>query len=174
MSTLYGTGTHRLIYKTRDFATGATVTAYIWNPSLTKSALQTFTEVSDGLYYLDYAFAVVGTHFGKFYEGGVGTTTGTFRIEVPSGIAKNVALPSFDFYMLLTDGLTAATGKTVTGQIRKDNGSFAAITNAISEVGSGLYAIASGFTQAEMNADKVTLKFTADACKDTIIVIYPT
>ena len=80
MSIFYGTGTHRLIYKAQNFTTGLTVTAYIWNPSLTKSALQTFTEVSDGLYYLDYNFAVTGTHFGKFYEGGVGTTVGTFRV----------------------------------------------------------------------------------------------
>lgn len=81
MSIFYGTGTYRLIYKTKNFETGVTVTAYIWNPSLVKSALQTFTEVSDGLYYLDYNFSVSGTFFGKFYEGGVAATSGTFRVE---------------------------------------------------------------------------------------------
>lgn len=94
--------------------------------------------------------------------------------NLPSGIAKNVALPYLDIYMLLVDGLTAATGKTVIGQIRKDNGAFAGITNAISEVSSGLYTIASGLIKAEMNADKVTLKFTANGCKDTIMIIHTT
>ena len=93
---------------------------------------------------------------------------------LPSGIAKNVTLPNLDIYMLLEDGITAATGKTVTGQIRKDAGSFTGLTNVITEVSSGLYTIADGVTQAEMNADKVTLKFTADGCRDTIMIIYPT
>lgn len=81
---LYGVGTHRIVYMSAGFAAGLTVTAYIWNPSKVKSALQTLTEVSDGLYYLDYAFAVLGTHFGKFYEGGVGSTVGVFRIIAPA------------------------------------------------------------------------------------------
>lgn len=81
MSTsFYETGTNRLIYKAEGFATGLTVTAYIWSPTLVKSALQTFTEVEEGLYYLDYNFTVVGTYFGKFYEGGTAKTTGVFRI----------------------------------------------------------------------------------------------
>ena len=81
MSTLlYEVGTHRIVYKAEAFATGITVTAYIWNPSLTKSALQTFTEVEEGLYYLDYNFTVVGTYMGKFYEDGVAKTPGVFRI----------------------------------------------------------------------------------------------
>jgi hypothetical protein len=78
--TYYGAGTHRLVYKAVGFATGLTVTAYIWNASLTKSGLQTFTEVSDGLYYLDYSFAAVGDYFGKFYEDGTGTVMGSFRV----------------------------------------------------------------------------------------------
>ena len=91
MSIFYGTGTHRLIYKAQNFTTGLTVTAYIWNPSLTKSALQTFTEVSDGIYYLDYNFAVAGTHFGKFYEGGTGMIAGTFRVEADIAALHNLS-----------------------------------------------------------------------------------
>ena len=80
MAIFYGIGTHRIIYRARNFATGLTVTAYLWSPTLVKSALQTFTEVSDGLYYLDYAFAAEGVYFGKFYEGGVGATSGNYSI----------------------------------------------------------------------------------------------
>ena len=95
--------------------------------------------------------------------------------NLPSGIAKNVALPKFDFYMVLSsDGRTAATGKTITGEISKDGGAFAGITNAITEVSNGMYKIASGFTQAEMNADVVTLKFTETDCDQRMITIYTT
>ena len=87
MSTLYGIGAHRLVYKAGAFATGKTVTAYVWSPTLVRSDLQTFTEVSDGLYYLDYTFGVVGTHFCKLYEDDVATTVGTYRIEAKTGYA---------------------------------------------------------------------------------------
>ncbi len=93
--------------------------------------------------------------------------------NLPSGISKNVALPKFDIYMVLnSDHVTAATGKTITGQISKDGGAFAGITNVISEVGNGMYTIASGFTQTEMNADVITLKFTETDCDQRIITIY--
>ena len=95
--------------------------------------------------------------------------------SLPSGIAKNVALPKFDFLMVLdSDHVTGATGKTITGQISKEGGAFAGITNTITEVGSGMYVIASGFTQTEMNADVITLKFTATDCDARIITIHTT
>jgi len=53
MSTYIGAQEHRIVYSSANFVTGLTVTGYIWNPSLEQSALQTFTEVSDGLYYID-------------------------------------------------------------------------------------------------------------------------
>jgi len=95
--------------------------------------------------------------------------------NLPSGIAKNVALAKFDFYMVLaSDHVTPATLKTVTGEISKDGGSFAAITNAITEVEGGMYTIASGLTQTEMNADIVTLKFIATACDQRVVTIFTT
>lgn len=108
MSIFYGAGTHRIVYKAASFATGLTVTAYIWDDSLTKSALQTFTEVSDGLYYLDYAFAAEETYFGKFYEGGTGTTSASFRI-VPSPISSAAAVK-----------LGASAGTIVVGTVSHD------------------------------------------------------
>jgi len=190
MATFYEVGTHRIIYKAAGFTTGLTVTAYIWDPSLTKSSLQALTEISDGLYYLDYNFTTTGTFLGKFFEGGVAKAEGVFRVNslltdladtkaktdnLPSGIAKNVALPSWDVYMVLSsDHVSQATEKTVTGEIRKDAGAFASIANAITEVGSGVYTIADGFTQSEMNADKITLVFSASDCDQRVVVIYPT
>lgn len=97
------------------------------------------------------------------------------QINAEIGIAKNVALPKFDFYMVLSsDHVSAATGKTVTGEISKDGGAFVSITNSITEVSDGMYTIADGFTQTEMNADVITLKFTETDCDQRIITIYTT
>ena len=127
----------------------------------------------------DLALALINTEIDNALDTAIpgSPTAGSINEKIkalPSGIAKNVALPNLDIYMLLEDGITAATGKTVTGQIRKDAGSFTGLTSAITPVSGGLYTIADGITQAEMNADKVTLKFTATDCRDTIMMIYPT
>jgi len=94
------------------------------------------------------------------------------RCCLPSGLAKNVAVPKFDIFMVLSsDHVTGATGKTVTGTISKDGGAFTALTNVITEGSDGMYTIASGLTQAERNADVSTLKFTAAGCDTRIITI---
>lgn len=73
---------------------------------------------------------------------------------------KNVALSNFCFLMVdATDFATPETGLTITAQISKDGGAFAAATNAAAEIANGWYAIT--LTQAEMNADTVLLRFTA-------------
>jgi hypothetical protein len=93
--------------------------------------------------------------------------------NLPSGLAKNVAVPKFDIYMVLSsDHVSAATGKTVTGTISKDGGAFVSLTNAITEVSGGMYTIADGLTQAERNADVSTLRFTASGCDARMITIY--
>ena len=93
--------------------------------------------------------------------------------NLPSGIAKNVALSNFAFYMVLTsDHVTAATGKIVTGQISKDGSAFVAVTNVISEIGSGMYKV--DLTQAEINADVILLKFNETDCDQRIIPVYTT
>jgi hypothetical protein len=90
---------------------------------------------------------------------------------LPSGIAKNVALPGFNLFMVLaSDDKTGATGKTVTCTISKDGGAFGASANSVVEISSGMYKI--DLTQAEMNYDVVTLRFTATDCNDRILTIY--
>ena len=93
--------------------------------------------------------------------------------NLPSGIAKNVALSNFQAYMVLSsDHVTAATGKTLTGTISKDGGAFASLTNAITEIANGLYKV--NITQTEMNADVITLKFTETDCDQRVVVIHTT
>jgi len=128
MPTYYGIATHRIIYKAANFATGKTVTAYIWNPSLVKSAEQSLTEVSDGLYYLDYAFPAAGTYFGKFYENGVAIIADAFRITTLGGAG------AIDWTYTLTDEDTGLPIADATIWITTDIG--------------GLNIIASGLTDA--------------------------
>lgn len=169
MAELYKTGINRLVYKAEGFASGKTVKVYLWNPDLEKSALQTFTEIELGLYYLDYNFVSPGTWIGLFYENDVAKTTGIFRVT-ELGITKNVALSNFGFLMVLSsDHITPAAGKTITAEISKDGEAFAACTNPVAEVSNGFYKI--DLTQEEMNADLIALKFTEANCDQRSITI---
>lgn len=91
--------------------------------------------------------------------------------NLPSGIAKNIALSNFNVFMVLsTDHTTGAVGKTISCKISKDGGSFGTSANAVAEISGGMYKI--DLTQTEMNADTVTLLFTNDDCDDRVITIY--
>ena len=114
---------------------------------------------------------------GSIDAGAIGTVTfvrtvGTLSgVTLPSGVKKNVALSNFQFLMVLSsDHITGATGKTITAQISQNGGAFANCANAVSELSNGVYNI--NLTQAEMNADIITLKFTnADCDQRTITII---
>ena len=91
--------------------------------------------------------------------------------NLPSGIAKNVALPDFEFLMVLSsDHVTGATGLTVTAQISKDGGAFANATNSVVEVSAGVYKI--DWIQDEINVDTATFKFTATGADQRTITIF--
>jgi len=81
MAALYSIGMNRISYRSRGFAIGRVVTAYMWPPDLTKGGLLTLTEIGEGMYYIDYDFATEGTYQGKFFENGVPSTTGVFRVS---------------------------------------------------------------------------------------------
>jgi hypothetical protein len=84
-------------------------------------------------------------------------------LQAQTGIMKNASLPNFEFIMILSsDHVTPAESKTITATISKDGGAFAACTNSASHISGGAYKI--DFTQAEMNADIITLKFSATDC----------
>lgn len=88
----------------------------------------------------------------------------------PAGIPKNVALSNFEFLMVdSTDHITPKTGLTVAGTISKDGGAFGALTNGVAEIANGVYKV--DITQAEMNADVITLKFTGTGADQRTITI---
>jgi len=90
----------------------------------------------------------------------------------PAGIPKNVALPQFVFVMASSsDHVTPKTGLTVTAEISKDGGSDVTATNNVVELSHGRYKVTGGFTQAEMNADILALRFSAPGADDRNIII---
>lgn len=76
----FAIGVGRIFYKAAAFQAGLTVTAYLWSPSLVRSALQTLTEISDGLYYLDHNFDVVGSWPMLLMEDGVKAGFAVMRV----------------------------------------------------------------------------------------------
>ncbi len=90
--------------------------------------------------------------------------------NLPSGVAKNIALSNFAFVMVSSiDHYTPATGKTVTAMISKDGGAFADATNTVAEISNGVYTL--DLTQTEMNADIIVIKATASGCDQRTITI---
>jgi hypothetical protein len=90
--------------------------------------------------------------------------TTTFQIK------KNTALGAFEFPMYdSADGRTGKTGLTVTGTRSLDGAAFGALTNAVAEVANGIYKV--DLAAGDLNADVVTLKFTATGADATLITI---
>ncbi len=71
----------------------------------------------------------------------------------------------------MTDSSTHApiTGRTVTATASLDGAAFAACANAVSEVASGVYKI--NLATTDLNANIVTLKFTAAGADPTLITL---
>ena len=88
----------------------------------------------------------------------------------PNTVTKGVQLTALPFLMVdATDFATPETGLTVSGTISKDGGAFAAVTNAVSEIGNGVYAIT--LTASEMDADTIIVRFTATGAADRFITL---
>ena len=121
---------------------------------------------SEKLANLDAAISTRSTYAG----GPVESVTSPVSITDAIGFQKNVALNNFTALMVLSaDHVTPATGKSVTGYILKDSGAFVSFSNSVAEVGNGIYRV--NLTQAEMNADFVTLAFMASGCDQRTIQI---
>jgi hypothetical protein len=83
---------------------------------------------------------------------------------------KSVGLNNFEFFMVQSgDHVSPATGLTVTAERSIDGGPFAACTNAVTEVGSGVYKL--NLSPFDMNGDVITLKFTAPGADQRTITI---
>ena len=117
---------------------------------------------TDAWYEVGHDYAVV-LSAATIDEQTINAVLAHFSIEnrfLPLNILKGVAFPDFTFFMADSANHTSPkTGLTVTATISKDGGAFAACTNAVAEIASGFYKI--DLTATEMNADTITVKFTA-------------
>ena len=83
-------------------------------------------------------------------------------------IKKNAALPNFEFLMVLaSDGLTPATGLTVTGERSIDGAAFASVTGTIAEVSNGIYQFDA--VAADTNGDLITWRFLSATADDAFV-----
>jgi hypothetical protein len=110
-------------------------------------------------------------------NGGLPTTNGTKLSQTVDLTAaqlafkKNVAFPNFPFPMYDSAG-ALKTGLTVTAEIRKDAGSFAALAGSVTEIGAtGVYTV--DWAQAETNAAAIAFKATATGANPTNLTILP-
>lgn len=104
-----------------------------------------------------------------------GTGTGELSLSsgralIQSGIQKGAALTKFQFEMTDSTNHNPATGLTVTGTISKDGGAYASISpDSITEVSNGMYEV--DLSATEMNANNVSLRFTATGADDLNITL---
>jgi hypothetical protein len=82
----------------------------------------------------------------------------------PMMVKKGQAFAAFTFPMTSSASHQMQTGLTVTCQISQDGGSLANSTNAVVEIGGGLYYIS--FLDTETNCDVMALKFSATGADD--------
>lgn len=94
------------------------------------------------------------------------------RVQLQSGITKNVALANFPFLMVLSDHVTAATGKAITAQRSIDGGNFGACANTAIEVGFGMYVI--NLAASDLNGTNITLRFSASGTDDRFVSLETT
>lgn len=84
-----------------------------------------------------------------------------------AAIKKNAAFSNFEFLMIdSTDGQSAKTGLTVTGERSIDGAAFAAVSGTIAEVSDGIYQFDA--LAADTNGDVITWRFTATGALDSI------
>ncbi len=104
---------------------------------------------------------------GSYASGTAGNILGN-RIHVASNTVTDVGLNNFEFAMVDSSGVPR-TGLSVTPQRSIDGGAFAGTSNAVSEVGSGVYKI--NLSAGDLNGAVITLRFTATGAQDRLITV---
>lgn len=157
--------------------TGLTPTVSVWDMSDGSKDLDgvSMSEIGSSAGYL---YDISSLDFSKsfYYQADGGATLANAErykdgtLQAQTGIMKNASLNNFQFVMILSsDHVTPAESKTIISTISKDGGAFASCANSASHISGGAYKI--NLTQAEMNADIITLKFAATDCDTRFITI---
>jgi hypothetical protein len=128
------------------------------------------TEIASGWYYVDLSTTDTGTAGPLAVRGtnaDIDDTEIAFEVGLGVFIKKNTALSGFTFPMRSTADYTPSTGRSVTCVRSIDGGATASCTNAVSEVGSGLYKV--DLAAADTNGSLITLILTASGAHSEII-----
>jgi hypothetical protein len=88
-------------------------------------------------------------------------------IAVQSNVKKNQACAGFTFTMIDATTKEPSTGLAITATRRQDGGAATLCDNSVVELANGIYAI--DFTANDMNANKITFRFTAAGADDTVV-----
>lgn len=92
-----------------------------------------------------------------------------YRRDVDAPV-RGVALSDIPVYLVSNvDHVTPATGQTVTVQVQKDGGAFAAAAGTVTEVAYGVYQFDA--SAADMTADVVVFRFTASGADPFLVTI---
>ena len=129
--------------------------------SITAAALNAdaVTEIQNGLATAD-ALTIVDANIDSIVA----------ALANPAGFKKNTAVSNFTFYLAdSSDHVSPATGKTVTAQRSLDGAALGSCSNSVAEISNGLYKI--NLSASDMNADVITLRFTATGADDRLITI---
>lgn len=160
-----------MTHQQRRDSTGADVDTGIWT-----AVLSTLTNWTAGQVYVIQITNTTASPESQEREFQFGLSQGddiptTILADLPVKVTKNVALNNFTFLMVLAnDNKTGATGlATVVAQRSIDGAVFASCSNAVSEVGNGVYKI--NLTGSDLNGDTVCLRFTAATANDRVITI---
>ena len=87
------------------------------------------------------------------------------------GFVRGLAIQDFPIIMLSSvDHITPIASRSVSGFIKKDGGNFVAMTNPVTEANLGAYQV--DITDTEMDADNITLRFTAAGADPTSISLF--
>jgi len=79
---IYQRGIQRIFYSTKNSVAGKIVTMKSYCPLLNCLPIDTFTEIGDGLYYLDFNFEKIGNYIATLYENGVVIGTIVYRCKL--------------------------------------------------------------------------------------------
>lgn len=80
MIVYFDIGVNRIWYRPASFAEGLGIQIQLWDPDLVKREVANFTELEEGLYYLDYNFNKRGSWVGIVYENDVKKISTTFAV----------------------------------------------------------------------------------------------
>ncbi|TXH47461.1 MAG: hypothetical protein E6Q97_27120 [Desulfurellales bacterium] len=108
------------------------------------------------------------------HDSGIGTLYGNISGSInnvsTSRPVKNVGYDNFMFPMFDSSTKSPKTGLSVTAERAIDGNPFSPCSNAVAELGSGVYRIS--LSASDMNGDKIMFRFTATGADDQLIEVF--